>query len=176
MAPTSFRAALALVLRHEGGFADHPLDPGGPTKFGITRATLARWRGRAVGAAEVRSLGAAEAGAIYRRLYWEPVGGDGLPAGVDLAVFDFAVNAGPTRAARTLQAVLGCAADGIVGPATLAAAQAAPAPHTIRGLTRARLDHLAGLRTWPVFGRGWRRRVVEVEEAALRRARLAASP
>ncbi|HEX2136967.1 MAG TPA: glycosyl hydrolase 108 family protein [Microvirga sp.] len=174
MTATSFPAALALVLRHEGGFADHPLDPGGPTKFGITVATLARWRGRAVGADDVRALGEAEAAAIYRRLYWDAVSADELPDGVDLALFDFAVNAGPTRAARTLQAALGCAVDGAVGPLTVAAARAAPAPATIRALTRARLDHLSRLPTWPVFGKGWRRRVLAVEKAALHRARLAA--
>jgi lysozyme family protein len=176
MATTSFPAALALVLAHEGGFADHPLDPGGPTKFGVTRETLARARGRAVTREEVRALGREEAGAIYRRLYWDAVRADQLPAGVDLALFDFAVNAGPIRASRTLQAVLGCAADGSVGPLTLAAARSAPAPETVRALTRARLDHLSSLRTWPVFGRGWRRRVLAVEAAALRRARLATAP
>lgn len=175
MAQHSFPAALSLVLAHEGGFMDHPLDPGGPTKFGITLATLTRVRGRAVGADAVRALTAAEAGAIYRRVYWDQLSADDLPEGIDLALFDFAVNAGPTRAARTLQAVLGCPIDGAVGPVTVAAARAARAPDTVRALTRARLDHLARLPTWPVFGRGWRRRVLAVEAAALQRARLAAT-
>jgi lysozyme family protein len=176
MASTSFPAALGVVLSHEGGFVDHPLDPGGPTKFGITLATLARARGCAVTAGEVRALGREEAGGIYRRLYWDEIRADELPDGVDLALFDFAVNAGTTRAARTLQTVLGCPADGIVGPVTLAAARSARAPDTVRALTRARLDHLSRLPTWPVFGRGWRRRVLAVETAALRRARLATAP
>ena len=172
MAQTSFPAALALVLAQEGGYVDHPLDPGGPTKFGISRDTLARLRGAAVGAEDVRALRREEAGAIYRRLYWDEVRADALPAGVDLAVFDFAVNAGPTRAVRTLQAVLGCRADGLIGPITLAAVRAADPHDTVRALTRARLDHLARLPTWPVFGRGWRRRVLAVEAAAVKRARL----
>jgi lysozyme family protein len=175
MAQTSFPAALAVVLGHEGGFVHHPLDPGGPTKFGITLETLARARKAAVDAEDVRTLDWAEAGAIYRALYWDVVRADELPAGLDLALFDFAVNAGTVRAARTLQAVLGCPVDGIVGPETVAAARAAPIPETIRALARARLDHLARLPTWPVFGRGWRRRVLAVEAAALRRARLAAT-
>jgi lysozyme family protein len=175
MVQTSFPAALALVLRHEGGFVNHPNDPGGPTKFGITLETLARARSAAVSAEDVRNLDRAEAAAIYRRLYWDAVRADELPAGLDLALFDFAVNAGPLRAARTLQSVLGSTVDGIIGPATIAAAHAAPVQGTVRALTRARLDHLAHLPTWPVFGRGWRRRVLAVEAAALRRARLAAT-
>ena len=175
MAPTSLPAALALVLDQDGGIVDHPLDPGGPTKLGITRDTLARARGRPVRAGDVRDLDPAEAGTIYRRLYWDTLRADELPAGIDLALFDFAVNAGPTRAARTLQGVLGCAADGRIGPMTLAAAAAARGADTVRALTRARLDHLARLPTWPVFGCGWKRRVLAVEEAALHRARLAAA-
>jgi lysozyme family protein len=175
MARNSFPAALDLVLGNEGGFANHPLDPGGPTKFGITLETLARARKAAVGVEDVRNLERAEAGAIYRGLYWDAVRADELPAGLDLALFDFAVNAGTVRAARTLQSVLGCTVDGIVGPATLAAAHEKPVPETVRALTRARLDHLARLPTWPVFGRGWRRRVLAVEAAARRRARLAAT-
>jgi len=175
MAKNSFTAALALVLSHEGGFADNPLDPGGPTKFGITRETLARARGRAVGPEDVRALRPQDAAAIYRRLYWDEVRADDLPQGVDLALFDFAVNAGPTRAARTLQEVLGCPVDGAVGPITVAAATSVPAPATVRALTRARLDHLARLPTWPVFGRGWRRRVLAVQAASLDRARLAST-
>jgi lysozyme family protein len=175
MASTSFPAALSLVLGHEGGFADHPLDPGGPTNLGITAKTLSRARGRPVTTEDVRALGRAEAGAIYRRLYWDAVRADDLPDGVDLALFDFAVNAGPSRAVRTLQTVLGCPADGTVGPITIAAAKAARTPDTVRALTRARLEHLARLPTWPVFGRGWRRRVLAVERAALHRARLTAA-
>src|SRR5688500_15627468 len=82
MAQTSFPAALAVVLGHEGGFLHHPLDPGGPTKFGITLETLARARKAAVDAEDVRTLDRAEAGAIYRALYWDVVRADELPAGL----------------------------------------------------------------------------------------------
>ena len=96
--------------------------------------------------------------------------GDGT---LDLAVFDLAVNSGPARAVRMLQTVLGVAVDGIVGPVTLEAAWQAEPADTIRRLTRARLGFLGRLATWPVFGRGWRRRVLAVEQGALR---LASSP
>jgi lysozyme family protein len=170
MALTSFDRGLAEVLLHEGGFIQHPADPGGATKFGITRPTLARFRGRPVSVEDVRALTRTEAAAIYRRLFWDAVRGDGLPPGIDLAVFDFAVNSGPARAVRMLQDVLGVHADGIVGPATLAAAQEADPADVIRRLTRSRLAFLSRLASWPIFGRGWRSRVLAVEREALRLA------
>ena len=173
MSASRFHLAVELVLQHEGGFVHHPQDPGGATKFGITRKTLSRVRGRPATIEDVRALTRAEAVAVYRGLYWDAVRGDELPPGLDLAVFDLAVNSGPVRAVRMLQAVLGIAADGIIGPVTLKAAWQADPTETIRRLTRARLGFLGRLATWPVFGRGWRRRVLAVEQGALR---LASSP
>lgn len=66
----TFPRALALVLAQEGGYADHPYDPGGATNFGITIATLRDWRGRPVSKADVRALGRDEVAAIYRARYW----------------------------------------------------------------------------------------------------------
>ena len=168
--PRPFDLRLPVVLSHEGGFVQHPQDPGGATKFGITRETLARFRQKPVSVEDVRSLTTAEAAAIYRRLYWDPIRADELPAGVDLAVFDFAVNSGPSRAVRALQSALGVLIDGVVGPVTLAAARAADAARLIRRLTRDRLRFLSRLAIWPIFGRGWRRRVLAVEQEALRLA------
>jgi lysozyme family protein len=167
MAGPSFPAAVAFVLAQEGGYANHPADPGGATKFGITQATLAAARGRPVSVEDVKALTRVEAAAIYRRAYWDAMRADDLPAGLDLAVFDLAVNSGPPRAARLLQAVLGVPVDGIIGPVTLAAARAANPADAIRTLIRARLGFLARLGLWPVFGRGWRRRVLATEAAAL---------
>jgi lysozyme family protein len=165
-----FDARLAVVLSHEGGFVHHPRDPGGGTKFGITRETLSRSRGRPVSIDDVRNLTEVEAGGIYRRFYWDVVQGDDLPRGLDLAVFDLAVNSGPSRAVRMLQGILGVEGDGLIGPATLNAARQANAVDAIRRLTRARLGFLARLATWPVFGRGWRRRALAIERDALRLA------
>ncbi len=166
----SFERSLALVLQHEGGFVQHPRDPGGATRFGITCGTLSRARGRAASVEDVRHLTRAEAAAIYRRFYWDVVRADELPQGLGLALFDLAVNSGPARAVRMLQGVLGVEPDGLVGPLTLTAARGADPAETIRRLTRARLGFLARLSTWPVFGRGWRRRVLAVEQEALRLA------
>ncbi|NBJ11518.1 glycoside hydrolase family 108 protein [Microvirga arsenatis] len=176
-APSSrFEQAVGIVLEHEGGFVDHPRDPGGATRFGITRETLSRARGRPATVEDVRRLTRAEARAIYRRLYWDVLRADELPPGLDLAAFDLAVHAGPPRAAAMLQAVVGVEADGIVGPRTLAAARAADAAQAIRSLTRARLGFLSRLAAWPVFGRGWSRRVLGVEREALRLASLSSNP
>lgn len=167
MTASNFEGALSRVLAHEGGFVNHPLDPGGATNLGITRATLAQARGRPVSVADVAALTRAEAAAIYRRAYWDTVRGDDLPDGIDLAVFDLAVNSGPSRAARLLQRVLGVAEDGRIGPRTLAAARAIDARTAVRALARERLGFLQSLATWPAFGRGWGRRVEAVERQAL---------
>jgi lysozyme family protein len=173
MASTSFPPALALALRQEGGFVDHPADPGGATRFGITRRTLMQARGRAVTVDDVRALGEEEAAAIYRRLYWDAIRADELPPGIDLLSFDVAVHSGPARAASLLQIALGLTVDGRFGPDTIAAACAADPPETIRRLTRLRLDFLSRLTGWPVFGRGWSRRALAVEQAALELAEQA---
>lgn len=165
-----FEQSLALVLQHEGGFVQHPRDPGGATNFGITRKTLSRARGRHVSVEDVRHLTQEEAALIYRRLYWDPVRADELSPGLDLAVFDLAVHSGPAKAVRMLQDALGIRADGVVGPVTLEAVREADPEAAIRSLTRARLGFLSRLGIWPVFGRGWRRRVLSVEQEALRLA------
>lgn len=167
MAASNFDAALAAVLRHEGGYVDHPSDPGGATNLGITRATLAGWRGRAVSRAEVKALTRAEAAKIYRALYWDEIAGDALSPGLDFAVFDYCVNSGPGRAVRTLQAVAGTRADGRIGKVTLAAIGAHDPTTLIANYCRRRLTFLEGLKTFAVFGRGWRRRVHETQKLAL---------
>lgn len=170
MSAAAFEPAVRFVLAREGGFVQDPRDPGGATKFGITRRTLARARGGGVSVEDVRALSEGEARAIYRRLYWSPLRADALPPGPDLALFDFAVNSGPARAVRTLQGLLGVPPSGTVDPQTLAAAGAANAPALVGALSRARLCFLQGLPTWPVFGRGWRKRVLAAQTEALRLA------
>lgn len=166
MAAEHFDRALALVLKHEGGYVDHPADPGGATNLGVTQATLTAHRARPVTKAEVRALTRAEAAAIYRRRYWDVVRGDELPPGLDLAVFDLAVNSGPGRAAKILQRALGVPQDGAIGPVTLSVLARADPAVLIAAVTRERLRFLQGLPTWPTFGRGWRRRVAAVEQEA----------
>ncbi|GGH13963.1 hypothetical protein GCM10007036_12930 [Alsobacter metallidurans] len=173
---TSFEAALGAVFSVEGGYVDHPADPGGPTHFGVTRETLARARGRPATAADVMALGRDEAAAIYRRFYWDAVRADDLPAGLDLAVFDLAVNSGPRRAALLLHGALGLPPDAEIGPAALAAAQVADQQALIRALSRARVAFLRRLAGWPTFGTGWARRVAAIERAALALANASTTP
>ncbi|KRB01354.1 hypothetical protein ASD83_07565 [Devosia sp. Root685] len=171
-----FERCLTAVLRHEGGYVDHPSDPGGATNMGITRKTLARrrkvtpWTG--LPKAAVEALTRDEAALIYRASYWNTTKAGAMPAGVDLALFDFAVNSGPDRAVRMLQAALGVAADGEVGPVTLAAVQAADARRLINALCDRRLSFLQRLTSFAVFGRGWTRRVAEIRAAALADVKL----
>lgn len=171
MAETRFSICLAAVLRHEGGYADHPADPGGATNMGITRKTLARWRRVspwwALPKTAVRDLSRAEASRLYRAGYWTPCRAGELPAGVDLAVFDFAVNSGPGRAIRILQGLLGVKVDGLVGPVTLRAAAQADPRRLVVAICDRRLGFLRLLRTFPIFGRGWTRRVEDIRAAAL---------
>ncbi|HEV7719566.1 MAG TPA: glycosyl hydrolase 108 family protein, partial [Arsenicitalea sp.] len=105
-----FDACLKAVLAQEGGYVDNPLDPGGATNLGITRKTLAAWRKitpwTALDKSEVKALGVPEAAQVYKALYWDRCNGDALAAGLDLMVFDFAVNSGPDRAIKMLQGLL----------------------------------------------------------------------
>jgi lysozyme family protein len=166
MTAETFQVALPHLFGHEGGYADHPSDPGGATKYGITRATLSSWRGRSVTRTDVRRLTREEAGAIYKARYWDGVRADHLPAGVDYCVFDAAVNSGPGRAAKWLQAATRVAQDGAVGPVTLAAAGRRDPKELIDDICDVRLAFLRGLSTWSVFGRGWERRVGDVRRVA----------
>ncbi len=154
----NFDKALPLVLEHEGGFVDDPHDPGGATMKGVTQAVYNDYRKvRGRGLQSVRFIFDAELTAIYKFQYWDKVQGDHLPAGLDYAVFDFAVNSGVGRASKYLQAVLGVAQDGQIGVRTLAAIRD-PA-NTINALCDRRMGFLRRLPTFWRFGKGWTKRV-----------------
>lgn len=162
--------AFAEVIRFEGGYVNHPKDPGGPTNLGITQATLSRWLGRKASIADVKALTKDKVKPIYKRNFWDLMRGDELPGGVDFAVYDFAVNSGPSRAARYLQSVVGVKQDGHIGPETIAAANRYSAQDVVRKLVAKRRGFLMGLRTWRTFGKGWNRRIVGVQQIALNMA------
>jgi lysozyme family protein len=170
----AFLACLAFTLKHEGGYVDHPADPGGATNMGVTRATLAKWRRKPVSKADVKALTRDEAANVYRRFFWEPCGGPFLPIGVDAVVFDWAVHSGPARVVRALQKVLGLKADGIAGPSLSRALETVDRIATIRALCNERRKFLARLKGFAVFSRGWSRRVDALEKMALAAARSAA--
>jgi len=170
--PDTFPEALRLVLVHEGGFSNHPKDPGGATNKGVTQAVYDAYRARGgQPKRSVRSITAAEVEAIYRREYWDKVKADQLPAGVDYCVFDFAVNSGVSRAARYLQRAVGVAQDGKIGPVTLAAVARVSPPSLIDRICNERMAFLRGLKTFATFGKGWTRRVTDVRAHAKGMAR-----
>src|SRR5690606_10266721 len=117
----NFQRALSLVLKHEGGWADHPADPGGATMKGVTLATYRACINKNGTKDDLRNITQAQLEKVYREQYWNKVRGDDLPSGVDYAVFDFAVNSGPSRAIKYLQRILLVPQDGIIGPQTMAA-------------------------------------------------------
>jgi lysozyme family protein len=163
-----FPRALELVLVHEGGYVDHPRDPGGATNLGVTIGTLSGWLGRPATKAEVRALTVDAVAPIYRKNYWDAVRADDLPAGVDYCVFDFGVNSGPRRAIMALQRAVGVADDGRIGPITLAAVKRKSPEDIITRICSDRLSFMRRLSTWPTFGKGWQRRVEGVEREAIR--------
>jgi lysozyme family protein len=175
MAAASFDRCLGWILLREGGYVDDPADAGGATNMGITRATLAGWRGASVTAEDVRALTRDEAGAIYWARYWIPIRGDDLPAGVDLVCLDAAVMSGTGRAARMLQQAVGAEPDGAIGPLTLAAAGAADPEAVILAVSQAREDFYRAIaRRDPSqqrFLKGWIARVDLTRGQALVQAR-----
>lgn len=163
----NFPKCLAMLLKHEGGYVNHPRDPGGRTNLGVTQRVYEAWLGREVTEQEMRALTARDVAPIYRKKFWDVVWGDHLPSGVDWAVFDWAVNSGPTRAVRALQRIVGSTPDGAMGPKTLARVRATDAREIIVKLHGARQVFFESLPTFDVFGRGWTRRNVETRDAAL---------
>jgi lysozyme family protein len=177
----NFEAALAGVLESEGGYVNHPKDPGGPTNLGVTLA-VARQLGIDVDGdgdtdiIDIKLLKLADAAKVYRHEYWDKVRGDDLPSGLDYAVFDYAVNSGVSRAAKALQSVVGVPQDGEIGPVTLGGLRTQDPVTMIGRLSKQRLDFLRGLKTWPTFGKGWERRVNSVTSAALKLTDTATIP
>jgi len=167
MAASTYDDALCRLLAHEGGYTHHPSDPGGPTNFGITIHDYRKDVKPGAAAADVKAMRRDEAKAIYRAKYWDALRCDELPAGVDYCVFDYGVNSGIGRAARVLQRVAGVADDGRIGPQTLAAVRARAPKAIVMAICDERLAFLQRLKTWPVFGKGWGRRVAEVRAASL---------
>jgi lysozyme family protein len=163
----NFRRSLAHVLKHEGGFVNHPRDPGGATNKGVTIATYRRYIKPNGTVRDLRAITDAEVAKVYKEHYWDAVSGDALPDGVDHAVFDFAVNSGPSRAIKHLQMAAGVKADGRMGQLTMSAVLSRDGADLIEHICDSRMGFLRRLRTWDVFGKGWRRRVDEVRAQAL---------
>lgn len=165
MAADNFDKCLPFTLTWEGGDVDDPRDPGGATSRGVTQSVYDAYRdGKHMSRRTVFQMESHELLDIYRARYWDLVGGDRLPAGVDLAVFDFAVNSGVRRAVKEVQHLVGVTEDGVMGPGTLTAvleyAQTKSTLFLLDAICDDRMAFLKGLKTYATFGNGWRRRVM----------------
>jgi lysozyme family protein len=162
----NFGLAFHALLKHEGGFVNHPKDPGGMTNLGVTKRAWEDYVGHPVDEAQMRALTPETVETFYRERYWNVIGGDSLPGGVDYCVFDCTVNSGPRQAVRLLQRAARIKDDGILGPNTLNAVRSMDSRLLISRYTAARLDFLQKLPAFTTFGKGWVRRVREVESLA----------
>ena len=166
----NFAECVGLTLRHEGGFVNNPKDPGGATNKGVTLATFSLFLGRKATAAELMAISDVQLLTIYRKYFWDKICGDDLPGGLDFCVFDFAVNSGPSRAAKMLQSLVGAETDGVIGQKTLLSLESyisrETLPRTIDQYQAKRMHYLEALPHFPTFGKGWTRRVNEVLDEA----------
>ena len=164
---SNYDKCLETILHHEGGYVNHPKDPGGETNLGVTKRVYEEWGGTK----DMKDLTVEDVAPIYKRNYWDRVKGDDLPSGLDLCVFDFGVNAGTGRSAKYLQRMIGTVADGGIGPNTLKAldnyVESEGLEQTIRNFQEARQKYYESLKTFETFGRGWTRRVDETTELAV---------
>jgi lysozyme family protein len=147
----TFDEAFEILIGHEGGLVDHPSDPGGLTKYGISQ--------RAYPCEDIRSLTLDRAKQIYMRDYWGPAGCPNIPEAIRFDLFDMAVNSGVKAAVKCLQTAAGSPADGILGPNTLRAVSAMDGARMTARFNGARLQFMASLGTWPAFSRGWANRI-----------------
>jgi lysozyme family protein len=166
----NWEKAFQLVLKHEGGYVNHPKDPGGMTNLGVTKRAWEEYVGRTVDEAEMRGLTPDVVKPFYKKNYWDKIKGDSLPSGVDYAAYDLAVNSGTGRAAKYLQQIAGVPADGAIGPKSLEAIVSCNAAETVDVLCDMRLDFLKRLPTWGTFGKGWEKRVNDVADTATKMA------
>ena len=167
MSAVNYDKCLETILHHEGGYVNHPEDPGGETNMGVTKRVYDDFGGTK----DMKDLEFDDVAPIYKQNYWDRVKGDHLPIGLDLCVFDFGVNAGTGRSAKYLQALIGTTVDGGIGPNTLKAVDAyveeVGIEETIRGIQQKRQDFYESLDTFKTFGKGWTRRVDETTELAI---------
>ena len=160
----SFSKVIEMVLEHEGGYVNHPSDPGGETKYGISK--------RAYPEVNIADLTEEDAEEIYFNDYWSRIKGEELPAGVACVVMDYAVNSGISRASKALQSVCGIAnGDGVIGPASLNAVwttvKNTSEEDVINAVTTQRQEFIRALKIYETFGKGWERRIDETRAKAM---------
>jgi len=163
----NYDKCLETILHHEGGYVNHPKDPGGETNLGVTKRVYLEHGGTK----DMKDLLVEDVAPIYKKGYWDKMKGDDLPGGLDLCVFDFGVNAGPGRAAKFLQSMIGTTVDGGIGPNTLAKVEEYVRENgeaeSVEKYQSMRQKYYEQLSTFATFGKGWTRRVEETTKLAL---------
>lgn len=159
----NFDECLKMLLHHEGGYVNHPKDPGGETNLGVTKRVYEKWGGTK----DMKDLTVEDVAPIYKKEYWDRCKCDDLESGVDWAVFDWAVNSGTGRAAKAIQKICGASQDGAIGPKTLALIGTQNTEYVIEEFGKIRQDFYESLKTFDTFGKGWTRRNKETTEKAL---------
>ena len=162
----NFDKCLKMLLKHEGGFVNHPKDPGGMTNLGVTKKVYEKWVGRDVTEQEMRDLSVEQVAPIYKKNYWDRCKCDDLPSGADWSVFDWAVNSGTGRASKAVQKICGAEPDGVIGPKTLALLDKIDNELIIEDMYKIRQNFYESLNTFDTFGKGWTRRNKETLETA----------
>tara|TARA_R100001440_G_scaffold65572_1_gene86460 strand:+ start:59 stop:571 length:513 start_codon:yes stop_codon:yes gene_type:complete len=159
----NFDECLKMLLHHEGGYVNHPKDPGGETNLGVTKRVYEKWGGTK----DMKDLTVEDVAPIYKKEYWDRCKCDDLESGVDWAVFDWAVNSGTGRAAKAIQKICGATQDGAIGPKTLALIGTQNTQYVIEEFGKIRQQFYESLKTFDTFGKGWTRRNKETTEKAL---------
>ena len=159
----NFDECLKMLLHHEGGYVNHPSDPGGETNLGVTKKVYQEWGGTK----DMKDLTVEDVAPIYKKNYWDRCKCDDLESGVDWAVFDWAVNSGTGRSAKAIQKICGAAQDGAIGPKTLALIGKQNTQYVVEEFGKIRQDFYESLKTFDTFGKGWTRRNKETTEKAL---------
>ena len=155
-----FNTAFDLLITHEGGFSNHPDDPGGATMYGVTEK-VARAEGFT---GSMRNFSLNDAKTIYRKNYWDACRCDQMPDTLRYPLFDAAVNSGANQAIKWLQSAVGVKADGVIGPVTQQSVNVAPAQATRQKMIGNRLRFMTELKNWPSFSKGWSRRIASILE------------
>ena len=163
----NYDKCLETILHHEGGYVNHPKDPGGETNLGVTKRVYLEHGGTK----DMKELTVEDVAPIYKKGYWDKMKCDDIPSGLDLCLFDFGVNAGPGRAAKFLQSMIGTTVDGGIGPNTLAKLEEYIRENgeheAVNKYQEMRQKYYEQLSTFDTFGKGWTRRVEETTKLAL---------
>ena len=165
----NFQACLDLVLKSEGGWVNHPNDPGGETNLGVTKRVWEEYVGHPV--ESLKKLTKADVAPLYELKYWRPCYGEVLPRGLDFVVFSMGVNAGPGRSVKLLQSAIGCVPDGVIGSRTRELISGSNCANLIAKFSETRREYYRSLKTFPIFGKGWLNRVDQEEQEALQMAK-----